>query len=615
MLSSYFFCCARQRKFSQQKKEEDNLKAKNIISMALALLMVLSLTIGCQKSGGTASTADPSTSTESKGAVPTGDPVKISVGSQSEYQTVPCQWYETDVFQELQKQANVIIDSFNYYDADKFNMLLAGNDMPDIIFSYSPQKLPDIIDAKLALDLKPYLSTYTDIDGDAYKQSNQIISSYYGGEEKALYFLATYIGLELRDGGTINYRGYFPRWDWFKEIGAPEIKTSDDYIAAIEAMVAKHPTTADGKKVYGTGLEGTNFENWYTNGCFSKPAYMNLWTFGGYLYMEGLDDGKLYNAYTNLERSAFWEDMKFYNKLWNKGLLDPDSFTMTAEQRQAKSAAGQYAVEMNWPNDDLYAAESAKDPNTLAGIIAIPSEASFVFADYHQVNGYFPSNFQFVSANSKAIDGALSFLNVCRKVENQRLIYSGFEGKHYTIVDGVPTPTEETLAMRLANSDEWKKSGIGNTCNFSFLQGSFLAADGCPVDLFDTDEMRASALNPLQKDYCEYYKVDYPAQACVKLADEGKIPSMKNCYSELNQSCTETMPTDIQRILTQCNDILFAAIPGLVQAKTADEFKAIQDQVLADLKAANEETAWEWCLAANTKAQEFTKPIIETLKW
>ena len=52
-----------------------------------------------------------------------------------------------------------------------------------------------------------------------------------------------------------------------------------------------------------------------------------------------------------------------------------------------------------------------------------------------------------------------------------------------------------------------------------------------------------------------------------------------------------------------------------MQAKTADEFKAIQDQVLADLKAANEETAWEWCLAANTKAQEFTKPIIETLKW
>lgn len=591
------------------------MKAKKIISMALALLMILSLTIGCQKSGGTASVADPGSSTESKGAVPTGDPVKISIGSMSEYQTTPCQWYETEVWQELQKRANVVIDSFNYYDSDKFNMLLAGNDMPDIIFSYAPQKLPDIIDAKLALDLKPYLSTYTDLDGEAYKQSNEITSGFYGGDEKALYFLAIYIGLELRDGGVVNYRGYNARWDWYKEIGTPDIKSSDDYIAAIEAMVAKHPTTADGKKVYGTGIDGTYLEKWFINGCFSKPAYMNLWTFGGYLYMEGLDDGKLYNAYTNLERSAFWSDMEFYNKLWNKGLLDPDSFTMTSEQRAAKSAAGQYAVEIGWPNDDLYTAEAAKDPNTLAGIIAIPSEASFVFADYHQVNGYFPSNFQFVSANSKAIDGALSFLNVCRNVESQRLMYSGFEGKHYTVVDGVPTPTEETLAMRSAYNDEWKKTGIENTCNFGFLQGSFLAADGYPVNLFDTDKIRASALNPMQKDYCEFYGVEYPAQACVKLADEGKIPSMSKCYSELNQSCTETMPTDIQRILTQCNDILFAAVPNLVQAKTAEEFKAIQAQVLADLKAANEETAWEWCLAANTKAQEFTKPILETLKW
>ncbi|MDD6032440.1 MAG: hypothetical protein PUC47_02975 [Oscillospiraceae bacterium] len=594
------------------------MKAKRILSMTLALL-VLSLSAGCQNSSGTSSgttsgTAS-GTSTESKGSDSGNEPIKISIGSQTEYQSVPCQWYETEVFQELQKQANVVIDSYYAYDSDKFNILLAGNDLPDIIFSYSPQKLQDIVDAGLALDLKPYLGTYTNIDGDAYKQSNEIISSFYGGDDNALYFLAACIGVELRGGGTVNYRGYNVRWDWYKEIGAPEIKTSDDYIAAIEAMVANHPTTEDGKKVYGTGLEGTSLEQWYTNGCFSKPGMMNPWTFGGYLYMEGFEDGKLYNAYTNLERSAFWADMEFYNKLWNKGLLDPDSFTMTNEQRIAKSVAGQYAVEMNWPNADLYYAEVENDPNTLAGVIGIPSEASFVFADYHQVNGYFPSNFFFVSANSKAVDGALSFLNVCRDIDNQRMLFSGIEGKHWNMVDGVPTPTEETLAMRFANSDEWKMTGIESLFDFGFLQGSFLAPDGYPVNLFDTDEMRVSTLTPLEKDFCEFYDVDYPAQACMKLVEEGKTYSMANCYSELNQSCTEAVPTDIQRILTQCNDILFAAVPGLVQAKTEEEFKAIQDQVLADLKAANEETAWEWCLAANTKAQEFTRPIIDSLTW
>jgi hypothetical protein len=101
----------------------------------------------------------------------------------------------------------------------------------------------------------------------------------------------------------------------------------------------------------------------------------------------------------------------------------------------------------------------------------------------------------------------------------------------------------------------------------------------------------------------------------MKLVNEGKTVSMANCYSELNQSATEVMPTDIQRILTQCNDILFEAVPSLVQAKTEDEFNAIRDSILAELEATGEKTAWDWCLKANTDAQSFTRPIIETLDW
>lgn len=591
------------------------MKAKRLVSLALATLMAFTVMVGCQKSGESKAPATSSGSTaESKNPVPQGDPVKITIGSTAELQTTPCNWFDTDIFTTVKEAANVTID-YVYYDQDKFNILLAGTDLPDIVFSYYPDKLPDIIDGGLALDMKPYLSTYTNIDGDAYKQRNEIISGYYGGKDKALYFLGDYVGLELKDGGVQNFRGYNVRWDWYKEIGAPYIATRDDYIAALEKMVAAHPTTADGKKVYATGLNGSAFDAWYQNGCFTKPGMMNLWTFGGFLYMEAFEDGTLYNAYTNTERSAYWSDMEFYNILYNKGLLDPDSFTMTTEQRQAKSAAGQYAAEMGWLNTDLYTTESAKDPNTLAGMITIPNEASLVFADYHQVSGYFPSYYIFVSAKSKAIDGALSFLNVCHDIEMERYMYSGKEGVNWTMVNGVPTPTAETLAMRAEGGDAWKKTGIENLCNFGMLQGSYLAKDGYPINLFDTDDMRKAGLNALQKDYADFYKVDYPAQACTKLVDEGKTVDMSHCFSELNQSCTETMPTDIQRILTQCNDILFAAVPKLVQAKTSEEFKQIQEKVLADLKDANEETAWAWAQKANGAAQSFTKPITGSLDW
>ena len=589
------------------------MKNKKATAVVLMILLFATAVTGCKPSSNTpgTETKDPG----SKGSESNADPVKISVGSTANIQTTPVMWYETDTWKEVTKKANVVIDSYTYYDQDKFNILLASNELPDVIFAHYPTKLPDIISGELALDLRPYFDKYPNIDGEAYKQRNEIISGFYGGEDKALYFLGNYVGLELRDGGVVNWRGYNARWDWFKEIGAPEVKNRDDYLIALEKMVQNHPTTGKGKKVYATGLAGSQFEDWYTNGCFTQPAMVNMWTFGGYLYMEAFADGKLINGYTDLERSPFWSDMEFYRTLYQKDLLDPDSFTMTLEERQAKSAAGQYAAEMGWMNGDLYDAEKEKDPDTLAGMITIPNEASLVFADYHQVVGYFPSNYVFVSAKSKAVDGALSFLDVLHDPEVERMLYSGFEGEHWDRVDGVPTMKKETIAARIAGGDEWKKTGIEQTYNFGFLQGSFLAEDGYPVNLFDTDAMRADSLTPLYKDYADYYGVDYPAQASTKLVKEGKTVSMANAYSELNQSATETIPTDIQRILTQCNDILYEAVPGLVQAKSDEEFQKIQREVLASLKSAGEETTWDWCLKANTKAQEFTRPVIDTLKW
>lgn len=594
------------------------MKTKGIIAIVLTVVMFMVLVTSCTQSSGTDSpTAKPTKSPDTTAPATGSEPAKITVGSTSNPQTEPCLWYETDVWQKIQELANVEITDFTYYDTDRFNIMLAGGDMPDFMFSAIAEKLPDIINAGYALDLKPYFDQYPNIDNENFKQRNEIISSFYGGKDNALYFTAPSMGLELRDAGTNNLRGYNVRWDWYKEIGCPEFKDKYEYIDILEQMVANHPETENGHKVYATGLSGSSFTEWYTNGAFTKPAMCNMWTFGGYLYMESFDDGELINGYTNLERSPYWSDMEFYNILYNKGLLDPDSFTMTTDQRTEKIVNGQYAAAMGWAHADLYNENLKNDPNTLAGFIQVPNEASLVFADYHQVTGFFPSNYHFIAAKAdeSAIHGALSLLNVLHDTEVGRMMQSGFEGEHWSYVDGVPKPKAETIELRNLGGDNWYRTGIGLEFNFGMFQSSFLAADGYPISLFDTDEMRATALNPLQKDVAEFYGVDYPAQAHMKLVKEGKTVSMANCYSELNQSATEVMPTDISRILTQCNDILFEAVPSLVQAKTQEEFNAIRDAVLADLEATGEKTAWEWCLKANTDAQNFTRPIIETLDW
>lgn len=587
------------------------MKAKRILSLALALLMVMALFVGC--SGNTTTTSSTATGNTESGSTTT-EPTVITFGATAQVQTTPVELWDTDVWKEVEKLANVDIE-YTYYDDEKFNILLSGDELPDLIFSSIAERLPDIIAGGLALDLTPYLETYTNINSDAFKTRNEVIAANYGGDDKALYFLGDYMGVELVGGGTENLRGINARWDWYKEAGAPMITNVDEYIELLETMVAAHPTTENGDKVYAMGVAGTSLSSWRTFGCFTAPSLTNPWTFGGYQYMEAFEDGTLINGYTDTERSAFWTSMYFFNQLWNKGLLDPDSFTMTGDQRKEKSANGQYAAENGWAEGDLYSAMKADDPDTLAGIVNIPNEMSLFFADYVQAAGYFPSYAVWVSAKTEKVDAVLGLLDLMHKPETQRLLDSGIEGVHWDYVDGVPTPKQETIDLRNAGGDEWAKTGIEQDFYVEMFQPSFKCEDGYTISVFESDEIKIAALNPLQKDVADFYEVDYPAQAMQKLAEEGKVVTMANCFSELNQSCTETIPTDIQRILEQCNEVLFQAVPELVQAADEATFNAKQAEVLAQLESIGEKTAWDWCLAANTAAQNFTKELTSKIDW
>lgn len=573
------------------------MKAKRMFSIVLALLMALSLLVGCQGNTGNASSADGAgnsdtqNGTSSMSAVPEGDPTTVTFGCSWQFATSPVMWTETTVWQEIQKRANVKID-YLFYDQDKYNLMLAGSNFPDFVFGNFTDTIQTIIDSKLALDLDPYLSTYTNLDLDFYQQRNQTMRTVFGGEEEALYFLSDCAGEELRNGGVESLRGCIVRWDWYKEIDAPAIDTYEDYAKALEAMVEKHPTTDDGKTVYATGVNGTVFTEWYFNGCFFKPALMQPYTMSGYLYMLGFEDSKMYNGYTNVERSPFWNDMKFYNTLWNKGLLDPDSFTMTQEQYNEKIASGQYAATMAWAASDLYSTEKENDPDTLADYLIIPSKATLVYGNYPQPNGYMPAYQIWVPKTAKNVEGALSLLNQLHDPEVNRIIMSGVEGEQWEYVDGVPTLKEEAIELSVAGSDEWAKVGTYRDSPLSFMQGSTVLEDGGLVDLFDSDAIRPSALDPVQKDYAEFYGVDYPSQACMALVESGDIIDLsefKDCAPFL-----DPMTNDLERIASNCNNILLQAVPALVQAESEEEFNQVRDKALADMKAAGEETVWEW---------------------
>lgn len=599
------------------------MRFRRNFSLILAFLMFISLIAGCSNQAEKESNNLPSSVNETNvinkevdSSSSDKSPTVLKFGCTTQYQNTPVNWYETEIFSEILKIANVEIDYY-YYDEDKFNLMLASRDFPDLVFGSYSKRLNEIINAKLALDLWPLLEEYApNMLLDVYKQRNELVRELKGGTEKAMYFIPDHIGLENARGAQDSGRGYNARWDYYKEMGCPEITDDDTYIEILAEMVKNYPQTKDGKKTYATGLHDA-LSQWYTRAAFVKPLLLNIWTFEGYQYMFGYDDGELYNGYTNTERSAFWVDMRFYNKLYKRGLLDPDSFTQTSDEWGAKVKSGQYMATMGSRSNDLYNTMVKEDPNTLAGYIRIPSVNALTFSDKKVLMGNFPTWYTFIPASSKNWEAAMRLYNTLHDLDVQRTLWSGIEGKHWDNKNGTPVMRENVIEMFKNNSEDLLKIGFNSKLGvapFTMMHRSYIHPDGYPLDLMDTDEMRNLGLTKLQQDFCEYYDVIYPSQVATKLVEEGKTIDLRKDMGQLIATAMEPLPSDILRILEKCNNVIYTAIPNLVMAETEEEFLKVQSQVLKDLENVDEATAWKWCLNEYNRAKAIVEPIFDESK-
>jgi hypothetical protein len=96
------------------------------------------------------------------------------------------------------------------------------------------------------------------------------------------------------------------------------------------------------------------------------------------------------------------------------------------------------------------------------------------------------------------------------------------------MADGKAAIKDETVKLKTAGGDEWKKTGIQFNMNLIGMSPLTVnPADNSPLNLFETGNVYKTSLNPVQKDYCEHYGVSYPAEAFKKMLDEGKTKIRK----------------------------------------------------------------------------------------
>lgn len=568
---------------------------KKLVSLFLALVLVVSML--------------PMAFAES------AEPTVVTLALCHSSDLIDGKWYKSNEIKMLKELYNIDLQ-YQYYDADQFAMLMAGSDLPDLM-TCGQSYLETVRTMGIALNLDEYKDQLPNVFSDIYTGTNELSRSLLGGENKELLFLFPCIGPEETNCNDNTSWGLRLRWDLYKELGCPEIKNADDWINVMEQMVAMHPTNAAGEKVYGIGTWNA-YSRFYQTGCMLiEGGNLNPWVFGTAMYMSGWDDDVLYNGYTNMDRSAYWTAVKFFNKCYRKGLFDPDSFVMTSDELKAKVRADRYVSAVPYEGKELYAEMSQTDPDTIVAIVNVGSNAGFCFANKPQMPGNAPSDNIFVNKNAKNLEATLKVLDFFSDPEIVRTCMNGIKGVDWDYdAEGKPYLTEKAIndiqTYGLNTNEYYEATGIyGNFSEWTRFVSTGVAPDGYTYDLTQTYEMRAKTLNSWQKDFAAYHNVSCPSEYYMQQVEAGLVNDLSNDYGQMIALAIPEAPVEIKMIMDECSKIGQDSLAALIMAETDEEFAAVQADVLQQWADAGEPEAWAWAEKAFNDAKAIVEPSFQ----
>lgn len=170
---------------------------------------------------------------------------------------------------------------------------------------------------------------------DALKKNKELTKTITKGASDKLYGFGANVALNSKDHESFFYT-WDTRWDLYKKLGYPKVKNLQDYHKMLKNMQKLCPSDDSGNKVYAVSL----WPDWDD----AMVMYVKAMATAYYGYDElalGLYDptnGKYHDALE--EKGPYLEMLKWFNDLYQDGLIDPDSMTQTYDEMIAKVQNG-----------------------------------------------------------------------------------------------------------------------------------------------------------------------------------------------------------------------------------------------------------------------------------
>lgn len=295
------------------------MKVKKIVALLMASTMLVSLAgCGTSSSSSSSDTAVESDYDEDLEDIIPEETVTLDVFDQlANYSGEQIGWFAQVMLEKFNVKLNIIQDADGVYETrmesgNLGDIVIWGNDSDEYLEAVNKGLLYDWNED----DLLDEYGSYIEENMSAALEKNASIS---GG---TVYGIGHDIAVDASARQEEMYT-WDLRWDLYKELGYPEINDLNDLVDVLAQMKEICPTDDNGNPTYGVSL----FSDWDGNMVMfvksTASAYYGYDEFG-----LGLYDPETQTFHGALEEDGpYIEMLKFYNTLYQKGLLDPDSQT------------------------------------------------------------------------------------------------------------------------------------------------------------------------------------------------------------------------------------------------------------------------------------------------
>lgn len=311
---------------------------KKICSAALVATMVTGLLTGCGSSGGSnGGSSDDNGSSDNK------ELVTLTVYSQLANSSGEMKgWFAKVMEDKFNVKINLVADSDGVYETrmeagDLGDIVIWGADGKDYLQAVEAGMLLDWEEDNILADYGPYI-----LENMSYAlEKNKIASAQKDEEGNVISEADTIYGFghnvaASSDSHEAFFYTWDIRWDLYQQLGHPEVKNLDDLVTVFEQMKEICPTDDNGNPTYAMSLwpdwDG-NFVMYVKSMATAYYGYDEM-GFGHY----NVNTGEYYYALDT--DSPYLEMLKFFNTMYRKGLLDPDSMTQTYDKMIEKVQNG-----------------------------------------------------------------------------------------------------------------------------------------------------------------------------------------------------------------------------------------------------------------------------------